>query len=313
MRPPDPLLPRPSPSVTSPTHFRDLSVTPVPASGYRVRMRHNASETPLPRSPRRQRLGALTLIAAVLLASCAPRLVAGASAPAAPERAAAPAATSPVDVTTLDPGESVRSRDGRFLLVHQTDGNVVLYGSTGALWQSATAGRPTSILTFQADGNLVLYAATASGEPGPPLWHTSTGAGPRQGDLLAVQDDSNLVIYAPDHARPVWARQGLEPPQSERNVRGSTADGCGGWLHTVRHHFGGETSTACRVLLCESGGNPAAHNGTSSASGLWQFLDGTWTRTTGRSPEARDYPPDVQTAAAKRLRDTAGWSQWACY
>lgn len=97
------------------------------------------------------------------------------------------------------------------------------------------------------------------------------------------------------------------PPASSPTARGS----CGGWEDLISSYFGSETGTACRVMMCESHGNPTAYN-PSSASGLFQFLRSTWQNMLGMSGEARDHPPEVQIAAAKRLRDMAGWSQWSC-
>lgn len=223
------------------------------------------------------------------------------AAPATPSAAAEapPGYTSPVDAATLRPGDGVRSPDGRFRLIHQHDGNVVLYGPSGAVWSTGTAGAHTARLVFQYDGNLVLYRTD-----GQPLWHTATHA---RGDKLAVQNDANLVVY--DDEQAIWAIRGMTPPLDQR---GSSGDGCGGWRHTVAHHFGAETTRGCRVLLCESNGNRYADNPRSTASGLWQFLDGTWRSTTGTPGPAKSYSPSVQTAAAKRLRDSSGWSPWSC-
>ena len=213
--------------------------------------------------------------------------------------AATATTSSPV---SLRPGQAMASPDGRHRLVHQHDGNVVLYGPNGAVWQTKTTGRDTSQLVFQHDGNFVLY-----GE-GRALWHTGTTY---KGRALAVQNDSNLAIY--DSSKAVWAIKGMAPPVSSLDTRGSTSDGCGGWRHTVQHYFGGETGTGCRVLMCESEGYRYADNPTSSASGLWQFLDSTWRNTTGKPGPAKSYSPSYQTWAAKKLRDSSGWSQWECY
>lgn len=88
----------------------------------------------------------------------------------------------------LGRGEGVRSCDGRFLFVHQTDGNVVLYQGTRALFHTATHGQATSALVMQDDGNLVLYAPG-----GRALWSSRTAG--RPGASLAVQNDGNVVIY----------------------------------------------------------------------------------------------------------------------
>lgn len=69
----------------------------------------------------------------------------------------------------------------------------------------------------------------------------------------------------------------------------------------------------CYVLERESHGNPSAENPTSSASGLWQFLDSTWAEYGGYS-RASHAPVSVQNAKAAALwAGGAGCSHWlAC-
>lgn len=98
---------------------------------------------------------------------------------------------------------------------------------------------------------------------------------------------------------------------------GSSSDGCGGWGQLINKHFGSESGKACSVLMCESQGNPVAQNPVSSASGGFQFIDGTWRSVrsyadAGNHARAMHATPEQQTIAAKRLRDTAGWGQWVC-
>jgi hypothetical protein len=76
------------------------------------------------------------------------------------------------------------------------------------------------------------------------------------------------------------------------------------------HPCGGQLPT-CRVLACESGGNPTAQNRSSSASGLWQVLDGTWAGYGGYR-RAMYAPPDVQNEKAAALwAGGRGRSHWA--
>ena len=63
---------------------------------------------------------------------------------------------------SLGPDESVSSLSGRYTLVLQGDGNLVLYknfkdGGRRPLWASGTEGKPAQICAMQDDGNLVLY------------------------------------------------------------------------------------------------------------------------------------------------------------
>ena len=58
----------------------------------------------------------------------------------------------------------------------------------------------------------------------------------------------------------------------------------------------------CAVMQCESGGDPTAENPSSSVSGKWQFLDGTWDNY-GGYPRVSDVPEDVQDARAREVWD----------
>jgi hypothetical protein len=68
------------------------------------------------------------------------------------------------------PGQSVSSCFGNVSLVHQTDGNVVLYDRLGqALWHTGTWGNDGAYLAVQDDCNLVLYSAG-----GTRLWASNS-------------------------------------------------------------------------------------------------------------------------------------------
>jgi hypothetical protein len=66
------------------------------------------------------------------------------------------------------------------------------------------------------------------------------------------------------------------------------------------------------VASCETGGtfDESAHNPSSSAAGLFQFLDSTWANQglAGFSV----YDPVANALAAARIVAREGWSQWEC-
>ena len=71
----------------------------------------------------------------------------------------------------LNPDDQVVSNSGRYQLILQKDGNLVLYDLSGgqkALWASGTGGHPNSYLRVQDDGNLAIY------QPSNPVWATNT-------------------------------------------------------------------------------------------------------------------------------------------
>ncbi|MFS0718010.1 curculin domain-containing protein [Arthrobacter sp. 1P04PC] len=108
--------------------------------------------------------------------------------------------------TALRPGSAATSPNSRYRLLYQTDGNLVLYGPDGPLWDSGSNGRGAGACIMQADGNLVLY-----GPNDEYVWDTETDNNP--GSRLVIQDDGNAVIYRPDGS-PLWATETCQPPGS---------------------------------------------------------------------------------------------------
>src|SRR5215831_1176391 len=97
----------------------------------------------------------------------------------------------------LLPGQGRQSGDGRFLLVYQVDGNLVLYQGSNPLWATGTYGTTPGFVSMQTDGNLVVYNSS-----GRPVWASNTWGHPGAG--LVVQNDGNTVIYSTGSS-PLWA------------------------------------------------------------------------------------------------------------
>jgi RHS repeat-associated protein len=87
---------------------------------------------------------------------------------------------------SLSPGQSIGSPDGRFTFTYQTDNNLVLYGPSGSLWNSATTNMASTSLVMQAGGNLVLFNGSSV------VWSSGTSGG--VSSSLTVQNDGNLVL-----------------------------------------------------------------------------------------------------------------------
>jgi hypothetical protein len=95
----------------------------------------------------------------------------------------------------LGPNDSIWSCDGRFQLIMQYDGNLVLYQQGNPIWATGTDGKSGYSMWMQNDGNFVLYATAG------PIFASNTVG---RGSYLAIQDDGNLVVYGSD-GNPVWA------------------------------------------------------------------------------------------------------------
>jgi hypothetical protein len=95
--------------------------------------------------------------------------------------------------------DKLRSPDGAFTFVMQTDGNLVLYGPTGqATWASWTQGQAVAYCWMQDDGNLVIYGWSHN-----PIWASGTQGQP--GAFLRMQNDGNAVILQTNGINALWS------------------------------------------------------------------------------------------------------------
>ena len=102
--------------------------------------------------------------------------------------------------TRLVAGQALTSTGGRYRLVYQSDGNLVVYDSSDgtAEWSSGTGGTSAGQVAMQGDGNVVVYDAQ-----GTAHWTTSTAGNANA--TLVVQSDGNLVVYS-SGGEAVWNR-----------------------------------------------------------------------------------------------------------
>ncbi|MGW3174561.1 hypothetical protein [Streptomyces sp. NPDC001153] len=89
-------------------------------------------------------------------------------------------------------------------LVMQPDGNFVIYRRHDgkAIWSAGTSGHSGAYAYMQSDGNLVVYSSTGSA-----LWSTHTNG--HSGAYALLQSDGNFVVYAstggPGKGGALWA------------------------------------------------------------------------------------------------------------
>lgn len=157
--------------------------------------------------------------------------------------------------------------------------------------------------------------ATASGRPtladlptAPPTTTTTSTTQP-------PPPPTTTTTEAPQPApEPVSAPASApEPP--------APAGECGGYLGLIQAYWpADQVAKACAVMGCETGYtySPTAENPSSSASGLFQFLDGTWQNAKQHVAGASQYarashaPAETQIAVAASWWSRTSWSQWEC-
>lgn len=97
-------------------------------------------------------------------------------------------------------GQSLVSSNGRYRLLYQPDGNLVLYDDVERTvpWATNTAGATAGQAAMQTDGNFVVYDGQ-----GRDRFATSTAG--NASAYLVVQSDGNIVVYRSD-GQPAWDR-----------------------------------------------------------------------------------------------------------
>ena len=91
---------------------------------------------------------------------------------------------------------------------------------------------------------------------------------------------------------------------------------CGGWGSSIKAAFpADQVATACRIMLCESGGNPSAVSPTND-HGLFQINAPSWRGTfadvTGQPFDPGVYDPAANIRFARWLWGQSGWGPWSC-
>jgi hypothetical protein len=110
---------------------------------------------------------------------------------------------SATGATVLGQNQFLRSADGRYFLLLQSDGNLVLYGpGYHILWNSKTSGDPATQLIMQNDGNVALYNQSLS----VSYFNTVTHGDPAT--QLVLQSDGNLVLYNQTLTQYFWTVPG---------------------------------------------------------------------------------------------------------
>jgi peptidoglycan hydrolase-like protein with peptidoglycan-binding domain len=151
-------------------------------------------------------------------------------------------------------GSALVSPSGRYRLVLQSDGNLVLYWEGHPLWNTGTRGDAPDHLVMQNDGNLVLYQGL------DVLWDSKSGGGERSSAYyLILQNDGSAVIDSPA-GKPIWTTNTDIQPGLQLGDAGSSVlrlqeilNGLGYWVGPANGVFGDSTQQAVWALQKAAG------------------------------------------------------------
>lgn len=107
----------------------------------------------------------------------------------------------------LKPNQFLESRNGKFKLILQEDGDLVLYGPENRqMWASDTKGKLNTILKHNT-GSQGFYLLNTTDNT--VSWQIAIGGKNDYGNVLVLQDDGNLVLYNllihNKRGKPIWA------------------------------------------------------------------------------------------------------------
>lgn len=143
------------------------------------------------------------------------------------------------------------------------------------------------------------------------IWAT-----PFQVDPLLITTTTTTTRPRPTTSLP--SAVAPDVPLSSETEPTRQASACGGWRDLISAHFpANQVDKACRVMMCESKGNPNALNGNPKyqAAGLFQIIKQWATRygeVTGVPYYDGRFDPSANVRFAAWLWRAEGWGQWVC-
>lgn len=141
---------------------------------------------------------AAAVLALDMLAPSPPQAGAATQAPTHPAGSSAPHASTLPAGSSLSPGSSLVAPGGRFRLVMQAGGNLVLSWLTRPIFASNTAGHSGAHATMERDGNFVVSSGSTT------LWSSHSGGHKTGSFTLSVQRNGDLSIHDARGVR-IWS------------------------------------------------------------------------------------------------------------
>lgn len=187
---------------------------------------------------------------------------------------------------TLTAEQYMISEGGQYKLIMQTDGNLVEYFGSKALWSSNTSGTG-NYATMQTDGNFVVYNS------GNTALFT-TGSSGNAGARLTLQPDGNLVVYPSGGGSNIWANNAVNDV-----MEGGSILTAGQSIPSANRAYRLVMQTDGNLVLYNASNHSLWSSGT-SGSGNWATMqtDGNfvvysssnyplWVSNTGNHPGSR--------------------------
>lgn len=141
--------------------------------------------------------------------------------------------------------------------------------------------------------------------------------------LFADADEAVASSHAALVAADAEYREAYELLQQMLELQRAGGQGTERWRPIVEHYFPAErVEQALEVMWCESRGNPNSTHPVSGASGLFQFMEGTWQWAAPQAGYggATRFDPEANIAAAAWLLNWSieqghrlgAWGRWTC-
>lgn len=110
----------------------------------------------------------------------------------------------------LEPGQAIQSKNEKYMLAYQDDGDLVIYRKNGMepIWSSGTTGYPAYRAIMQYDGNLVIYYGKPYQRGEKSIWASNTWENNNNAHLV-LEDNGNLVIYNSSN-KAVWQSNSVD-------------------------------------------------------------------------------------------------------
>jgi len=139
---------------------------------------------------------------------------------------------------------------------------------------------------------------------------------PQEEAAFDEHNDSNRRPHSLSDGRPVSVSESVgrrsEVPETPEGVRHYTQEEVIQLIHHWAEYFSVPVEHPLRIARCESNYRWDAKNRSSSASGVFQYLSGSWANTFEGKAGASVFDANANITAAIRHMSIHGYDAWEC-